>query len=207
VPTAKEYLVRATIPGHVPSTQRVFVAADRQLSFTLVPSPRWAIGAGLQDFGLPSLEIAWFPLPGVLFLKLGATTYVADLVLTATEVLSSDPLTTVDAQAGVYLGPQDGMVRFYLGVGGFLRILHAPGASPGLDPLSVGGLQAAIGAEAAVAANGRLSLAYTPTLYATDAPGLFMAMLGPGDPPTGWLFAPTFAASLLSFRVGWRWLL
>jgi hypothetical protein len=64
-----------------------------------------------------------------------------------------------------------------------------------------------VGAEIGRTLRGGIFLEYAPTMYFTSLPNLFRASLGTGGISPGWIFNPTFVVNLLSFRMGYRWLL
>jgi hypothetical protein len=203
----REYLLKAFRPGYFTESKRIFLSSSRELTFAQKLVSRWTLETALQEFAYPGMDVAWFALPDQAFLKLGFTTYVVGLALNTSGVFVSEPLTNVTAVAGFYLLPPGGLFRPYIGVGAFLRLVHAPGSYFGLDPLSAWGARGIVGTEFLGSARDRFFLEYTPALYSTGLPDLFRAAIGPENLAPGWLLGTTYAASLLSFRVGYRWLL
>jgi hypothetical protein len=207
VTASREHVLRASLSSYYPTTQRLFISADREIAVTQSPNPRWSVEASLQNFGYPGVDLTWFMVPDQVFLKLGLTSYAVGLALTDTEVLYSAPLAHLFLRMGFYLNPEDSAWRFYAGVGAFTRVVWIPGSYFGFDPLSAWGAQALFGVEIPSDTKNRAFFEWTPTIYATGAAGLFASTMGPGKLPLGWQFANTNAFNFLSFRIGYRWLL
>jgi hypothetical protein len=204
LPTAREYSLRTTLPGYMVVTQKIFLSGDRQLVIEQKKSPRWGLDVSLSDSRAPGMDITMSFPSRSLFARLGVTTYALALALSQTEVFLSDPLTNVELRAGIYLSPEDRFFRFYAGLGGFARIVHAKDTSPMFDPVAPLGFMFLLGAEVPVSARGRLFFEYTPSMYLTNIPDTLRASLGSDDLP-GWLFASSEGFNLLSFRIGYRW--
>jgi len=202
LPAPGVYELRATHWGSLPLKRRLFIRGDRSLILEQEPAPRMTLDASAL-MAWPGVAVSWAPVPGWLFVRAGLTTYLVGLVLREDAIFSSDPLTNLDLLAGLYLCPADGALRPYLGIGGFLRFVHASGWPIHLDPLAPLGLQAIIGAEIPLAGPARFFLEYEPMLYVTtEYPDLFATAMR--DTP-GWAFFPQAALQLLSFRMGIRW--
>jgi hypothetical protein len=198
-----EYALRVSLPGYRPVTERIFLSVDRMLTLKQEAPPRRGLELSLTDARAPGIDMT-IQADQTFFIRFGLTTYAIGLALSQTEVLLNDPLTILALQAGHYLSPEDQFWRTYLGVGGFLRVVHAAGWSPMLDPVGPLGLRFVAGLEVPLSARGRVYFEYTPTLYYTSVPDAFRAALGPNDTP-GWWFGPTYAVTIFSFRIGYRW--
>jgi hypothetical protein len=198
-----EYALRVSLPGYRPVTERIFLSEDRVLALKQEAPSRRGLELSLTDARAPGIDMT-IQADQTFFIRFGLTTYAVGLALSQTEVLLSDPLTILTLQAGLYLSPEDQFFRTYLGVGGFLRVVHAAGWAPMLDPVAPLGLRFVAGLEVPVSARGRVYLEYTPTLYYTSVPDAFRAALGPDDTP-GWWFGPRYGVSIFSFRLGYRW--
>jgi hypothetical protein len=98
----------------------------------------------------------------------------------------------------------DRFARLYLGLGAFLRIVHARHLPLALDAISPFGLHATAGVELSIFPKGRIYLEYTPTIFQTDVPDVFRAALGEDLGP-GWIFGKGEVVSLMSFSFGYRW--
>jgi hypothetical protein len=201
-----EYALRATLPGFSPSTQTVFLTSDREVTFPQAPVARWAIEGSLSDAAWPGVGLSWFAVPDSLSLGIGLSTYLFGLALNDVNVFESQPLTNVHLWYAFYMAPADAFFRAYSGFALFVRIIHAP-VYFGLDPLAPVGAQFVLGAEIGRTLRGGFFLEYVPTVYFTDLPTLFQASLGPDNRFPGWLFGPGFAQNLLTFRMGYRWML
>jgi len=201
-----EYALRATLPGFSPSTQTLFLTSDREVTFSQAPAVRWALEGSLSDAAWPGVGLSWFAVPDSLSLGIGFSTYLFGLALNEQNVFASQPLTNVHLWYAFYMAPADSFFRAYSGFVVFVRIIHAP-VYFGLDPLSPVGAQFVLGAEIDRTLRGGFFLEYVPTVYFTNLPTLFQASLGTDSRIPGWLFGPGFAQNLLTFRMGYRWML
>ena len=206
-PTVGEYPLRATLSGYYPERRQVFLEADRELTIDQAPASRWAIDASMLQVTYPSIDVTGFIFPNSLYVKLGITSYALGLAFSSTDVFTSNPLTNIVLQAGIYLRPEDVIFRAYMNVGAFVRIVNAPGSPLEIDPVSWGGIQFSIGTEIGRSPRGRFFLEFQPMLYATNFPTLFQAFFGTSGTPVGWVFSSTGALNILSFRMGYRWML
>ena len=207
LPASREYLLRGELAGYSPSTARIFLSGSREVVLRQERSARWAMEASLQDLGYPRIDAAWFPGGGSAYVKLGLTTYLVGLALDSTEVLSSTPLTNVEAQMGLFLNPADSLFRVSFGIGCFVRVVHVPEVFFGPDPLSPWGIRGIIGVEISGAPRSRFFVELTPTVYMTPAPDALRQFLGSGDIPFGWLRGNGSFVDVVSLRCGYRWLL
>ncbi len=204
LPVAQEYSVRASLPGYAPVTQKLFLSTERELAIEQKKLSPWGLDVSLSDSRAPGMDFTMsFPALGI-FVRLGVSTYALALALSPTEVFLSEPLTNIDLRAGIYLSPEDRFFRFYLGLGGFARIVHAKDTFPMFDPVAPAGAMVLVGTDAPVSPRGRLYFEYTPSIYLTSMPDALRAALGPDNAP-GWVFASSAGFNLLSFRVGCRW--
>jgi hypothetical protein len=210
------YSLRATRAGYHDERMNLFLTKNREIEIAQKANSVWAVEASLKDFGYPGFDAAWFYVPGLLWLRMGFTTYALGINLQGQStsssggegsVFSSSPLSNLILRAGVYLTPKDRLFRMYSEAGAFLRIFHDPGWMPRLEPISWGGFQLALGTEVSSSRGGAFFLEYLPMVYFTPRPNLFQASLGTDNNPPGWIFTPAAAISLLSFRAGYRWFL
>lgn len=211
-----EYSLRAVLSGYRTEPQRFFLTSNRKIDFEQKAASLWAVEASLKDLGYPSFDVTHFIVPDLSWLRLGITSYVVGLALVSQssdpsgnsgEVFTSNPLTNLVFQGGMYLNPDYKLFRYYWELGFFVRILHPTGSFPYIDPLSRGGFQVTVGTEIAHTPVRKFFFEYTPMIYAVSVPNLFQASLGTGDHLPGWIFSSGAAISLLSFRIGYRWLL
>ncbi len=200
VPAA--YQLRATRAGSASLLRTLFIQSDRELAIAQTPVSRFAIDASVL-ICWPGLAVSYFPVPEQFFVRAGLTTYLVGFVMRPEGVFSSDPLTNLDVLAGAYASPAYAAVRAYLGIGGFVRFMHAPGWPVRLDPLSPAGAQLVAGAETSLGASARFFAEYQPMLYATATPELLRAALRSS---AGWFFSRSTGLQLASFRIGIRWL-
>jgi hypothetical protein len=210
-----EYLFVATLDGYHEETRRLFLAENAEIQFPQAPDSRWAVEASLKDFGYPGFDASWYIIPGLLWARLGLTTYIAGLTLQSDSnsmggtgsVFSSNPLTNLVLRAGIYLTAKDQLFRLYVEPGAFLRLFHSPNAGLSVEPVSWGGAQLSIGTEIAPSRGGAFFFEYAPMVYFAKDMMLFEASLGSDNNPPGWIFMQGAAVSLLSFRIGYRWFL
>jgi len=207
LPAPREYVLRGELPGWYSSTARIFLSADREVQLRQEPAPQWALEASLQDIGYPRIDLTWFPGAGAVYVRLGLMTYALGLAFNSSEIISSAPLTNIEAQAGVFVGRADGLFRLSLGVGCLFRVATVPGAYFGLDPLSPWGLRGIIGMEVSPWPHSRFFVELTPTVYMTPAPDVFGQLLGSGTLPAGWIAGSGSFWEILSLRFGYRWML
>jgi len=204
LPAMREYTVRTSRAGYAPITQGVFLSANREVTVEQKEEPPWGLEVSLLDGRAPGVDLTMAVPALSFFVRFGITTYAIGLALSGTDVFLSKPLTSVMLQTGLYLGPEDRSFRAYLGLGAFMRIVHAKDTAPVLDPLSPVGLRFTVGSELPGPPRGRLFFEFTPTLYQTSVPTAFRAALGQDTAP-GWMFGPSTALSIISFRIGYRW--
>ena len=211
-----EYSLRAILSGYRTETQRFFLTSNRKIDFEQKAASLWAMEASLKDLGYPGFDVTFFIVPNFSWLRLGITSYIVGLALVSQSsdpsgnsgtVFTSNPLTNLVFQGGMYFNPDFKLFRFYGELGFFVRVLHPTGSFPYIDPLSRGGFQITVGTEIAHTPVGRFFLEYNPMIYAVNVPNLFQAMFGSDNSPPGWVFTSGAAISLLSFRIGYRWLL
>ena len=193
--------LRAAKSGYLPVRQAVYVRGDRDLVISQEPAPRLSIDASML-MAWPGVAVLWAPVPEWFFVRAGLTTYLLGLVMREDAVFSTDPFSTLDVLAGIYLNPADNAVRFYAGAGGFVRFVHAPNMLFGIDPLAPAGLQAVIGAETRLGQSAKFFLEIEPMLYATRYP---LLLLSTQDSTKGWFVFSQAALQINSVRVGARW--
>jgi hypothetical protein len=193
--------VRAVKQGHLPVRRTVYVRAERDITLEQERAPRFAIDASLL-LAWPGTAFTWSPVPELLFVRGGLTTYLLGLVMRGDAFITTDPFSMLDLLAGVYLNPADAAVRFYAGAGAFLRIVHAPNLLVGIDPLVPFGFEAALGGELPAWPGASVFAEFLPMLYMTDYPGM---LLSTQESIRGWVPFTRAVLQLNSFRVGVRW--
>ena len=203
-PVPREYAVRASLAGYSTVSQRVFLSGDRELAIVQKKTGMWGIDVSLADTRAPGVELVMVVPSTPLFVQLGFTTYAFALALDPAHLFLTEPLTNIELHAGIFLSPDDRYFRFFIGLGGFARVVHAAGTQPMFDPVSPGGGTVLFGTEVPFSIRGKFYFEYTPSLYLSAVPDALRASLGPDDAP-GWLFVPFGGLNLLSFRIGCRW--
>ena len=204
LPAAREYTVQTTLAGYAPVTQKIFLSTDRELAIEQKKPSPWGLDVSLSDSRAPGLGVTMTLSDPAIFVRLGVVTYAFALALSSTEVFLSEPLTSVDVRAGLYLSPQDRLFRFYVGLGAFLRVMHAKDVSVMIEPVAPAGFQVLVGTEVPILTRGRVYFEYTPSIYLSGLPDALRASLGPENAP-GWVFMSFGGMNLLSFRFGCRW--
>ena len=200
----REYTLRASLSGYTTVSRRIFLSGDRQIAFEQKKPSRWGLDVSLSDSRAPGMDLTMsFPSPSF-FVRLGFTTYALAFSPGQAQLFMSLPLTNVEIRAGTWLSPEDRYFRFYIGFGGFARIVHANGTFPMFDPVSPAGGMVVVGTEVPVSARGRLYVEYSPSVYLSRTVDALRASLGPDNAP-GWIFAPFGGFNVLSFRIGYRW--
>ncbi|MGA2977090.1 MAG: hypothetical protein ABSF77_17415 [Spirochaetia bacterium] len=205
VPTDREYVLRASLPGYAFCAQRIFLSSDRAITFSQAAYPQWTLETSLQDAAHPGAALSFHFSTGQGFIRIGATTCLVGIALNDTEVFSSQPLTNMFLQTGLYITRGKSPLSFYFGIGAFWRVVDQPGVALALDSLSGWGFNWVIGSEIDGPSGGRFFLEYTPTEYLTSVPDLLRASLGPYAAPPGWIFNAQSALNLFSLRIGYRW--
>jgi hypothetical protein len=203
MPPLKEYSFRTDLAGYVPVSTRIYLAADREVEVQQRRPSTWGLEASLADSRAPGVDVSLY-FPASIFARFGFSTYAIGLALDSTGVLLDIPLTNLALQVGMYTSPEDRFFRFYLALGGFVRLVHAPGTFPVTDRLAPGGARLILGTEARLSDRGKLYLELTPAIYQTISVDALRASLGQDTAP-GWAFGPGLALNLLSFRIGYRW--
>jgi hypothetical protein len=203
LPAPAAYELRAAHARSASVQRSLFIQSDRELAIEQKPASRFAVDAYAQ-ICWPGLAVSFFPVPERLFVRAGLTTYLVGLVLRPEAVFTSDPLTNLDTMAGWYMSPASAAARVYVGAGGFLRFVHAPGWPMRMEPLAPAGAQLVLGAETSIGASARFFAEYQPMLYGTATPELLRSTQRSS---AGWVYLNRAALHLLSIRIGIRWLL
>jgi hypothetical protein len=204
VPVSRQYSLRSRLPGYQPINMDFFLSGDREIDLQQRKDPRWSLDASLTNLSTPRLDVSGSLDPAIFF-RFGLSTSLVALAISSGGLFTSEPLSVVSFQGGVYLTPEDSVIRLYWGLGAFMRIVTASGETPYIDTLSPWGQTMVFGGEASPFAGGAFFVEWTPTFYATTVPDLLKAALGSGNVPPGWVFYADSAAELLSLRIGYRW--
>lgn len=205
LPAAREYTVRTSLAGYSPVTQKIFLSTDRELAVEQKKPSPWGLDVSLSDSRAPGLGVTMTLSDPAIFVRLGVVTYAFALALSTTEVFLSEPLTNVDFRAGMYLSPADRVFRFYVGLGAFLRVVHAKDVPVMIEPVAPGGFQVLVGTEVPILTRGRVYFEYTPSMYLSGLPDALRASVSPDKDAPGWVFTDLGGLNFLSFRFGIRW--
>ena len=197
--------LRAELAGFFPVERSLLIDANRDLYLPQEPQSLLSIETSFQNAFSPSVAAVLSLVPELAFLRLGVASYLFGLALDETQAVISLPLWNVYLQAGVYVLPVGFPVRPYATLGPFLRLAQLPGTAFRIDPLSPGGLQAALGAEVRAGPRARLFFEYAPLFYWSAFPGLIAQAFHADRPPAGYIFTSLGAVSLLEVRFGVRW--
>lgn len=216
-PTPATYRFRAEKLGYEPLEEQVLLKEKggeillNQKRGTLVN-----LDLSLWNGQFPSFYLGLFPIPNSLFLKVGLTSFFSGfgpfLVNDSKfEPFVSYPLMTVDFQIGGYLSSPDATVRFYAGVGGFVRVFYSDLRTM-LDPLLPYGGYPLIGIEYAPKAGNSVFFEYTPRILSMDAEAMGTVSIGSylqtaffkDSWASGTAVRDWFWLELVSFRLGYR---
>lgn len=216
-PTPATYRFRAEKSGYDPLEEQVLM---KEKGGEIILTQKRGTLANL-DFSLwngqfPSFYLGLFPIPNSLFLRLGLTSFFSGfgpfLVKDSKfEPFVSYPLMTVDFQLGGYLSSSDSTLRFYAGVGGFIRVFYSDLRTM-LDPLSPYGGYPLIGVEYAPKAGNSVFFEYTPSILYMDAEETGSVSLGSylqtsfykDSLVSGIAVRDWFWIDFISFRLGYR---
>jgi hypothetical protein len=205
VPVPGLYTVRVTHPGYYPAQERYYVVADREISLTQSPDCSWNMDLTLFDAFFPGMAAGWYFIPEYAFVRTGMTAFFFGLRLSDREVLYTIPLVNLFLDTGLYFSPEDSPVRFYAGVGGFLRLSFAEGVIPVLDALSPGGAQVSLGAEFPISRGSRLFLEWTPQALFSAVPALLHTVGANDNGPKPRIFTDWGEIDFINLRFGLRW--
>jgi hypothetical protein len=206
LPNPSLYSIRATHRLYQP-LNLTFSLKDVPVDVDLaqVPAPRYVVDAALVTLNFLSVGGGMYVLPNYAYVKLGLTTYLAGLAFGGDKeggVFVSEPLTVLRLEAGSYVNPPDAAIRYYGGVGGLLRLVHARDFF-GLEPIAPFGLQAVVGLEGRPWPKASAFFELTPTWYIARDADLLSASY-----PTDYSFAGARVASgvidFAQYRVGVR---
>jgi hypothetical protein len=206
---------RATRLGYYPSEGLVLLQPGEQsLLIAQERGTRWALSLYLYNAAYPGLELAFYPVPGFLFLRLGVTTYLLGLVFgggSEEQILASYSLSHLNLSAGLYLNEADSMFRFYLAMGLFARVMTPAGLGIRLEPIAPWGLEPVLGMEISRSLKHRFYVEYAPRFYWTWN-WTFFWMSMPQDRNPDMMRFPIDAAyawfwEIFAFRLGMRILL
>lgn len=117
--------------GVLPADAPFFSSGNREVFLEQTPHSWWALDASLLEMGYPSFDVTRFIIPSSFYVKLGITTYAVGLAFTNTQTFTSNPLTNLVLQTGIYFRPEDVLFRPYVNLGAFLRIVSRPARSSG----------------------------------------------------------------------------
>jgi hypothetical protein len=206
---------RATRTGYYPVQKDLYLeTGPAELDLGQARGARWSIDAYLFMVNYPGLDVAYYPVPGIYWVKLGFHTFLLGFVLAEERnqsMLVSYSLSHLNFSTGVYFNAPDRLFRFYAGAGVFARIMTAEGLA--LEPIAPWGLQPILGMEISRNLKRRFYLEYAPLIYWPTNPSLFWLSLPldsrPPILPIPWQEGtrPVVFWDILVFRLGVRWLL
>ena len=210
LPSPAPYSFRAAAAGYVPSTTRMYLDGQTEITLDQARSPWLRLDAAFLDGFFPGAS-ANFSIPSLpLFARVGFTTFrVGIAVNNKDQVLASIPLSQVTFHLGFYVSPEDRSTRLYVGAGALLRISLPPGSQTfTVDKLLPWGVQAIAGVEFPVSGKLRAFVEYSPSFYFTPDPDLFKVSFGKDSGTFPYITVPpTGAIDLFEARLGFRWVL
>jgi hypothetical protein len=201
--------IRARRQGFYPLEDKFYVTQEHTtLELEQHRGARFAFDVYLNNAIFPGFEFSWFPMPNLLFVRGGFTTYLAGLLFSGNReqdsLFVSQSLSLIDLGAGMYLNDADRNLRAYAGLGGFLRLVTAKGYF-GLEPIAPGGLQAFLGIEYSRRLKQRFYLELDPLLYFTSDTLLLLGSFPPEQRLAGYAFLDWGVFNFLNLRLGFRW--
>jgi hypothetical protein len=206
IPRPGSFALSAAREGFFTAAREVFVDSDRELYFLQEPRSPLSVRLGFMSSFFPSPEALLFITPGALYLSAGATTFVIGVGTGGQDLLTSIPLTEITAGLGSFFFPESWLLRPYLEARGFLRLTSLAG-SLRLDPLSPGGVRAAVGAELSAGERLKLFVEWDPAFFSSAYPELLEASLAANRTTAGYFFLPVGALAFPYGRFGVRWVL
>ncbi len=170
----------------------------------------------------PGIDVGFYPIPNLLFFKLGFTTFQWGIYLGDFQdnkgaagnnhsVIVHYPLMNLSFQAGVYISDPGKTVRTYLALGAFARLFFSD-AYTGLEPIAPYGLQPVFGMEFHPVPSSCIFLEYAPSLYYVDEADSqytkdfeLLKTLYPKGHEWYTFSQGRWVCDMLVFRVGYRW--
>jgi hypothetical protein len=184
LPATFEY--RAARRGYNPLNEMVFLSPGQE-SYALPQQrgARWSLDFYLYQFGFPGFDVAWYPLHGSWFVKLGLNTFLLGVMLGGNdqeELFTSLSLSHLNLSTGLYLSAADRRFRFYLATGLFARIITAADLIVTIDPIAPFGIQPVLGVEFGRQPKRRFYLEYAPPFYYAPDARLLWLSISPDNP-------------------------
>jgi hypothetical protein len=179
IPYPSSFTLTARAAGYYDAEQALSVGIT-PLSVALPQEAEPSLGVELRlsSFQFPGARLWWYVIPAEVFARLGITTelfgfYPIDN--TPNVFVTGAPLSLLELDAGLYISPAESFLRFFLGIGGYLRICHPPAPRFGLDTDGApGAVTASLGLEYSPWRKLRFVVEYEPALILASNPQQFI---------------------------------
>ncbi|MGA2612965.1 MAG: hypothetical protein ABSG38_05890 [Spirochaetia bacterium] len=179
IPYPSSFIMKARASGYYDLEEPLFLGIE-PLAVTLnqVRKPRFGAEVRLSSFQFPGVRFWWYVVPAQIFVRLGATTQLFGLYPidnSPSVVVVGSPLSQVGLDAGLYVLPAESLLRFYVGVGGYLRFSHPPAPSFTIDTQAApGAITLSLGAEYSPSRRLRFVADYEPAFILASNPQQFI---------------------------------
>ena len=171
------YSFRAVRQGYYPQRSSVYITSPQSVyEIEQKRGSRFGAGIYMNNVIYPGIEGSVYIIPNLMFVRLGLTTFAFGLPRDEGEGIPNGfPLTNLIFSTGAYVSQADAFVRFYGGLGFFLRFNHIPQKYFGLDLVAPAGLSLIMGAEMSNWRQVRPYFEFSPLLYFITSPLLVEA--------------------------------
>ncbi len=179
IPYPSSFTMKARAGGYYDLEEPLFLGIEPlNINLPQVAKPRFGAEVRLSSFQFPGVRFWWYIVPAEVFLRLSATTelfgfYPIDNAPSV--VVVGSPLSQVGLDAGLYVFPAESLLRFYVGVGGYLRFSHPPAPSFTIDNQAApGAITLSLGAEYSPSRRLRFVVDYEPAFILASNPQQFI---------------------------------
>ena len=191
IPYPSSFTMKARAGGYYDQEQSLFLGIEPlTVNLNQVAKPRLGAEVWLSSFQFPGIRLWWYVIPAEVFVRLSATTelfgfYPIDNAPSVVAVGS--PLSQVGLDAGLYIFPAESLLRFYIGVGGYLRFSSPPAPSFSIDTQGApGAITLSLGAEYSPSRRLRFVIDYQPAFILASNPQQFINLsFVPNSFPSG----------------------
>lgn len=178
VPYPSAFTLRISSGGYYDVERPIFVGIDPiELEVDQTRLPRLGVDLRLSSLQFPGFRLWYYPIPAELYVRAGVVTQLVGFYLidNAPQVLvTGGPLSLLSLDVGGYINRPESLTRLYAGLGGYLRVTHAPRLL-GLDRSgALGAATATLGVEYSPSRRVRFFAEYQPAWIITDSPQEFI---------------------------------
>jgi hypothetical protein len=214
IPYPSSFTMKAREKGYYDTERSLFLGIDPLVvSLDQVAKPHIGAELRLSSFQFPGVRLWWFVVPAEVFIRLGLTTQYFGLYPidnAPSVVVAGSPLSQVELDAGLFISPAENLLRFSVGLGGYLRFSHPPAPSFAIDTEAApGAITLSLGAEYSPSRRIRFVMDYEPAfIFAPDPRKFidlsFVANSFPSGQVPGYLVLPWGLFDLRNFYLGVR---